>query len=160
MWYIVFAVLIVWIIYYLMGQSNRFSEKAFKELNGIENFEPYFSDELRDIEGEYPSQPILHDVYKVKPNPGYSDESYDTIWKDYPILSATSITTTNYRYWDQPDNGTCIPADMCNGLYEKLPPSAMSPQSPLIAPSLNSDERRINFYNVGGVINGQGSYSQ
>jgi hypothetical protein len=137
LWYVVFTGLIIWIIYYLMGKSSR--------LNELEPFKPYFSDSLKDIEGEYPSRPLLEGVYPLKAHPGYTDESYDSIWKDYPILSATSIETTNYRYWDSPDNGTCAPPDLCGGLYEKLPPQT-TPPAPLVAPSLLAPGRRINFY--------------
>lgn len=142
MWYIAFTLIIVWIIYYLFGKSSALNESSSDHK---ENFEPNFSNiNMKDIEGEYPDQLLLKDMYPVKPNPGYSNENYDTIWHDYPVLSATSIETTNYRYWDQPDNGTCVPADLCNGLYTKIKLPAKP--EPIRAPNLNDDLRRVNFY--------------
>lgn len=156
MWYIAFTLIIVWIIYYLFGKSSRLNESSSDQK---ENFEPYFSDpynpiilkNMKDIEGEYPDQLILKDMYPEKANPGYTNESYDTIWHDYPILSATSIETTNYRYWDQPDNGTCVPADLCNGLYEKIKLPAKP--EPIRAPNLNDGLRRVNFYELANTNN-------
>lgn len=88
--------------------------------------------------------PLLADVYPVLSKPGYSDESYSTEWEGYPIHAANSIETTNYRYWNTPENGTCIPADMCYGLYGTLPPKG--PPAPLVAPEINDERRRVGFY--------------
>lgn len=89
-------------------------------------------------------RPILADVYPVLPTPGYTDESYSTEWEGYPIHAANSIETTNYRYWSTPENGTCVPADMCYGLYGTLPPR--EPPAPLVAPEINDERRRVGFY--------------
>jgi hypothetical protein len=88
--------------------------------------------------------PLLADSYPVLANPGYSNAAYSTEWKGYPIHAANSLQTTNYRYWNTPENGTCIPADMCYGLYGTVACSAPSP--PLIAPDINDERRRVNFY--------------
>jgi hypothetical protein len=97
----------------------------------------------------YPNKVLLADVYKVKSNPGYSNESYSTEWEQYPIEPANSIYTTNYKDWSSPENGTTIPADLNNGLYEPLPPLNNNvPPKPLVAPDLNDGRRRVNFYDV------------
>ena len=88
--------------------------------------------------------PLLADTYPVLANPGYSNAAYSTEWKGYPIHSANSIQTTNYRYWNTPENGTCIPADMCYGLYGTV--SCSGPSATLIAPDINDERRRVNFY--------------
>lgn len=83
-----------------------------------------FSTNKQDLEtpGIYPvsvDKPIL-DSFPLTGNKDVSEKNYSDIWKEYPEFSKSSYdqTTNNLRYVKNPDNGTCIRADMCNALYK------------------------------------------
>lgn len=63
--------------------------------------------------------PKLYGDYPVKKNPAVTDLQYSNIWQEYPIKQVGSYDqeTNNIRYWKNPNNGTCIRAEMCNGIY-------------------------------------------
>jgi hypothetical protein len=72
--------------------------------------------------GTYPvslDKPIL-DSFPLTGNNGVSNKNYSDIWQDYPEFSTSSFKqmTNNLRYVRNPDEGTCIRADMCNALYK------------------------------------------
>ena len=72
--------------------------------------------------GTYPvsvDKPILNS-FPLTGNKGVSNKNYQDIWRDYPEFSKSSFEqiTNNLRYVDNPDEGTCIRADMCNALYK------------------------------------------
>ena len=72
--------------------------------------------------GIYPvsvDKPILNS-FPLTGNKGVSNKNYQDIWRDYPEFSKSSFEqiTNNLRYVDNPDEGTCIRADMCNALYK------------------------------------------
>ena len=64
--------------------------------------------------------PKLYGDYPVKKQPGATDLEYSNIWTEYPTFQVGSYeqVTNNKRYWNNPNNGTCIRADMCNGIYD------------------------------------------
>lgn len=71
--------------------------------------------------GKYPisvDKPLLHGVYKVKKNPGVSDNEAANIYKNYPVFPASCSYNNNIRYWKKPTNGTCSPAEFCGNLYK------------------------------------------
>ena len=83
-----------------------------------------FSTNKQDLEthGIYPvsiDKPIL-DSFPLTGSKDVSDKNYSDIWTEYPEFSKSSYdqTTNNLRYVKNPDNGTCIRADMCNALYK------------------------------------------
>ena len=63
--------------------------------------------------------PSLYGDYPVKKKPQATELEYSDIWKEYPTTQVGSYdqTTNNKKYWENPNNGTCIRADMCNGIY-------------------------------------------
>jgi len=83
-----------------------------------------FSTNKQDLEtpGVYPvavDKPLL-DSFPLTGQTEVSDKNYSDIWKDYPEFSKSSYDqiTNNLRYVNNPDEGTCIRADMCNALYK------------------------------------------
>jgi len=91
--------------------------------------------------GTYPvsvDKPIL-DSFPLTGRKGVSNKNYQDIWWEYPEFSKSSFEqiTNNLRYVDNPDEGTCIRADMCNALYKNrkhksnkvcpLPPAEQGP---------------------------------
>lgn len=83
-----------------------------------------FSTNKQDLAtpGDYPisiDKPIL-DSFPLTGRKEVSNKNYSDIWKDYPEFSKSSYDqmTNNLRYVDNPDEGTCIRADMCNALYK------------------------------------------
>ena len=83
-----------------------------------------FSTNIQDLAtpGTYPlsvDKPIL-DSFPLTGNKGASNKNYSDIWWKYPEFSKSSYDqmTNNLRYVDNPDEGTCIRADMCNALYK------------------------------------------
>jgi len=103
----------------------------------------------RLMPGSYPlsdDKPLLYDVYQVKPHPGVTKDGIENIYKEYPIQPANSVETTNYKYWLSPNNGTCVPSEICNGLYEDLP--SLPKEAPLVPPNWSDKRLRVNFYNI------------
>jgi len=95
--------------------------------------------------GEYPcavSQLPLADSYKTVADPGYTKNSVQDIFQNYPLFDAKHCGTNNIRYWRRPTNGLCTPPGMCGGLYETTEP--VIPPQPS-APTW-SQEPRVNFY--------------
>ena len=64
-------------------------------------------------------KPNLYGDYPVKKDPHLTNLSYSDIWTEYPSVQVGSYeqVTNNKKYWDNPNNGTCVRADMCNGIY-------------------------------------------
>ena len=87
--------------------------------------------------GTYPvslDKPIL-DSFPLTGNNGVSNKNYSDIWQDYPEFSTSSFKqmTNNLRYVRNPDEGTCIRADMCNALYKnkKVGSNVITPLPPV-----------------------------
>ena len=61
---------------------------------------------------------ILANQYRTTGRPGVTNESSANIWWHMPIFPANNprSLTNNLRYWKNPDNGSCAPADFC-GMY-------------------------------------------
>jgi len=64
-------------------------------------------------------QAILNDYPLINKNET-SDNNYNEIWWHYPVFKLGSYKqiTNNLKYYDNPDNGTCSPADFCGALYK------------------------------------------
>ena len=83
-----------------------------------------FSTNKQDLAtpGIYPlsvDKPIL-DSFPLTGSKDVSNMNYRDIWWKYPEFSKSSFEqiTNNLRYVNNPDDGTCIRADMCNALYK------------------------------------------
>ena len=109
-----------------------------------------FSTNKQDLEtpGVYPlsvDKPIL-DSFPLTGRKDVSEKNYSDIWKDYPEFSKSSYEqiTNNLRYVKNPDNGTCIRADMCNALY-KNKENKSNIVSPL-PPAQEGPGARVGYY--------------
>lgn len=87
----------------------------------IKNFEGFSN--LYDLTspGLYPKsvdKAILNDYPQIGKNKT-SNDTYNTIWKDYPVLPLGSYDqqSNNLKYVKNPDNGTCVRADFCGAVY-------------------------------------------
>ena len=83
-----------------------------------------FSNFISKQAGNYPSAddlPILTDVYPYTGSKHVTDNTYNDIWWHYPIFREGSYKqiTNNLRYYNNPDEGTCIRADFCGALYKE-----------------------------------------
>lgn len=65
------------------------------------------------------SQAILNDYELINKNET-SNNNYNQIWWHYPVFKLGSYKqiTNNLKYYDNPDNGTCVRADFCGALYK------------------------------------------
>ena len=63
-------------------------------------------------------QAILDDYPLIGKNET-SNKNYSDIWWKYPIFGVGSFKqiTNNLRYYNNPDEGTCVRADFCNAVY-------------------------------------------
>lgn len=92
--------------------------------NPMQLLEGYSNYTLAGANGAYPEAQTSVLVQNTYPAIGKNQLSNDTaanIWQDYPTFEVGSYDqiTNNIRYPDQPDDGTCTPASMCNALYYK-----------------------------------------
>lgn len=88
--------------------------------------------------------PILYDDYPLKQKMGVSNNSYELNSTFYPIFgSSYGQYTNNIRYWATPDNGECMPADFCGGLYNNK--KIDIPKTPAPIP-FSSPDIRVNYY--------------
>jgi hypothetical protein len=129
---VVAAIIICILVFYLFTNSFGFPKPA---LEGMGNLQPGLA--ITD----HPDV-LLSCDYPIKANPGVSEETPSTLWKYRPVLPINSLMSNNIRYWATPNNGGCIPTDMCNGLYDKK--TINIPDAP---PMLGwGKETRVNYY--------------
>lgn len=79
---------------------------------------------------------LLDGVYPTTNNNEITDNGSNQIWKDYsPIVEVGSYQqiTNNMKYFKNPDDGKCMPASMCNVLYENkdVPSNVVKPMEPV-----------------------------
>lgn len=88
--------------------------------------------------------PELYGDYPVKKNPGATDREYSNIWTEYPTgkVGSYAQVTNNVKYWKNPNNGSCIRADMCNGIYADKTLDVPAPP-PMLA---FGEGIRVNYY--------------
>jgi hypothetical protein len=114
-----------------------------------EGFSKYNSN-LGSKEGDYPcavETVLLQGDYPVNFNNITSTNIESTIWHQTPVYEVGTFVqlTNNQRYYKNPDNGSCTPADLCNALYkEKDEKSNIVEPMPPVEPSFNA---RVNYYN-------------
>ena len=88
---------------------------------------------------------LLADWYPVKkPDPELSHMSMDKQYVNYPIFPAHSQNINNLKQWRKPNNGRCVPPDLCGEVYDDR--KIVYPQQPKV-PGFN-DGTRVNYYNV------------
>ena len=80
--------------------------------------------------------------YPLKAAPGLSDLTNETLWHYRPTPPINYMGSNNIRYWKTPNNGGCIPADMCGGVY-----ADKTIEVPPLPPMLGwGDDTRVNYY--------------
>jgi hypothetical protein len=84
----------------------------------IEGFSGLYDLSVPGIFPKSVDQAILDDYPKIGKNET-SNKNYSDIWWKYPTFTMGSYKqiTNNLRYYDNPDEGTCIRADFCNAVY-------------------------------------------
>jgi hypothetical protein len=126
-----------------------------KDLNYLNKKEGFSNYNLGDIQpGKYPKtldKPLLNGIYPLTGSKTVSDKSYNDIWWEYPIFKEGSYKqiTNNLRYYDNPDEGTCIRADFCNAIYKnkKVKSDYVLPLPPVpLSNKKNGEKARVNYY--------------
>lgn len=92
--------------------------------NPMQLLEGYSNYTLAGANGPYPeaqTSVLVQDTYPAIGKNQLSNDTAADIWREYPVFEVGSYDqiTNNIRYPDQPDEGTCMPAGMCNALYYK-----------------------------------------
>jgi len=91
------------------------------------------------VQGEFP---ITH-------TNGITNNGADKIWQNFPTFKLGSYTqiTNNFKYQNNPDEGTCMPASMCGTLYKnKQHPTNEISTLPPVNPNCGT---RIGYFSTG-----------
>jgi len=88
---------------------------------------------------------LLLNSYPIKKNASVTNNSYDNIWNKYPTFKLGSYEqiTNNFKYFNSPDIGNCMPASLCDSIYNSKP-NKTNIITPL--PPANSNGIRVNYY--------------
>ena len=64
---------------------------------------------------------LVQDTYPITGRNGISNNGAANIWWHYPIFKVGSYDqiTNNIRYPNNPDEGTCMPANLCGTFYKE-----------------------------------------
>ena len=111
-----------------------------------ENFSNYY---LAEASGSIKDRMLLQNSYPLTGNKEISNNDAYNIWWHYPVFKVGSYAqiTNNMKYPNNPDQGTCMPASMCQTLYkDKQNQSNIVNALPPI--HTESNEIRINYYNA------------
>ena len=115
-----------------------------------EGFSKY-NNSLGSKEGYYPcavETVLLEGDYPVNFSNKTSTNIESTMWHQKPVYEVGSFAqlTNNQRYYKNPDNGSCTPADICDALYKnkEVHTNIVKPMTP-VEPSFNA---RVNYYNT------------
>ena len=87
---------------------------------------------------------LLEDIYPANVPFKKSEETYETMWKNYPSFPARSNQTNLIKHWAHPSNGTCTLPHQCGAFYKKITPMKDRKPTP---PSFGSGVR-VNFYDT------------
>ena len=117
------------------------NNKLFKE-----NFANYHLDEA--VGGVNASQELLlQNSYLLTGNKEISKNDAYNIWWHYPVFQVGSYAqiTNNMKYPNNPDDGTCMPASMCQTLYKN---KQTSNHAHILLPvKEDANAVRVNYYN-------------
>lgn len=91
-----------------------------KMSNTIEGYSNY---SLAGSMGKFPNaqtEVLVQDTYPAIGKNQLSNESAEDMWWRYPVFEVGSYAqiTNNIRYPNNPDEATCMPADMCYAVYK------------------------------------------
>jgi hypothetical protein len=122
----------------------------FNMKNPMQMFEGYSN--LASAMGKYPyaqTSVLVQDTYPAIRKNQISNNSAANIWKEYPIfrLGSYDQITNNIRYPINPDDGTCMPASMCNSFYDNkvIGNNYVTPLPPV---NIVSNGTRVNYYDT------------
>ena len=140
-----FTFLMVFVLFSLILTifKKRLCNDPFKT---SENFANYHLDEA--IGGVNASQEILlQNSFLPTGNKEISNNDAYNIWWHYPVFKVGSYAqiTNNMKYPNNPDEGTCMPASMCQALYKN---KKTSNHAHILLPvQENANAVRVNYYN-------------
>lgn len=141
-----FTFLMVFVLFSLILTifKKRLCNESLKPFE--ENFSNYHLDEA--IGGVNASQEILlQNSYLLTGNKDISKNDAYNIWWNYPIFKVGSYAqiTNNLKYPNNPDEGTCMPASMCQTLYKN---KKTSNHAHILLPvKEDANSIRVNYYN-------------
>ena len=91
---------------------------------------------------------LLNDYYPSDNRLIVDSDNYSHNWIYYPIFSLGSYEqiTNNLKYFKNPDEGTCIPAEFCGDFYKDHNYYPNTNISHPLPPVPNEDGIRVNYY--------------
>ena len=109
-------ILLVCIIFVILFVMLFFSNYKLNE--GYSNYT------LEEASGDYPlseNNVLVQDSYPLINRNMVSNNDANKMWWHYPIFEVGSYNqiTNNIRYSNNPDEGTCMPAEFCGSLYKE-----------------------------------------
>jgi hypothetical protein len=120
------------------------------KLNSLNLFQENFTNyNLEEAIGPITERILLQNSYPLTENKEISNKNAFNIWWHYPVFQVGSYAqiTNNLKYTNNPDDGTCMPASMCQTLYKnKQKQSNIVNALPPI--HTESNQIRINYYNA------------
>jgi hypothetical protein len=91
---------------------------------------------------------LLSDFYPIKKNNQLTNNNSYNIWWHYPQFTIGSYNqyTNNIKHQNNPDNGTCTPAEFCGSLYKNkyIKSNNIVP----LKPTPITSGARVNYYNT------------
>lgn len=67
---------------------------------------------------------LLDPEYEIAKNPSLTMNSMKVShMKPYSRMASYEQTTNNKRVWISPDDGSCVPHDLCNAFYKPMKPT-------------------------------------
>jgi hypothetical protein len=90
----------------------------------------------------------LLNSYPANKRISVDSENYSHIWKYYPMTTMGSFEqiTNNFKYYRNPDNGKCVPAELCGDFYHDI---NIKPDINIVKPLppvSNDSGTRIGYY--------------
>ena len=120
--------------------------------NPMQMLEGYSNYNLAATMGKYPNAQtsvLVQDTYPAIGKNQLSNATAADIWREYPVFEVGSYEqiTNNIRYPNTPDEGTCMPAGMCNALYDKktIGNNYVTPLPPV---NIATTGTRVNYYDT------------
>jgi hypothetical protein len=132
----------------ILGLLIPFIYKIIKPYVSLEGYSNYSLDQAF---GKYPKedyQALIQDSYPITGTYGVSDQQGSKMWWHYPIFKVGSYKqlTNNLRYYNNPDDGQCMAAEMCNTMY-KSKRNKSNIIKPLPPVPVDTNGVRVNYYN-------------
>lgn len=114
-----------------------FKKEGFRSYLNLDNPDDYPDSEI---------VPVLTGDYDYTGAKTVGDRNYGDGWQKYPVYEVGSYDqiTNNLRYWKNPDDAQCTPAEMCDVLYanKDVDSNVIEP----LPPVGNGPGTRVNYY--------------